>query len=73
MPFYVKYTVKGNTVVEELQDCNNRGEAVKRLGEYKELADDNSVGLTSDPDRLAQWQELVRQEAEITPHRSTER
>ena len=73
MPFYVKYVKGGSTIVEELHDCHNRGEAVGRLKSYKEIADDNGVGLTSDPARLAQWQELVRQEAEITPRQSTER
>ena len=73
MPFYVKYVKSGNTVVEELHDCHNRGEAAGRLKLYKEIADDNSVGLTSDPARFAQWQELVRQEEEISPKRGNER
>lgn len=54
-------------------DYHNRAEAAGRLKQYKETADDNSVGLTSDPIRIAGWLELVIQEAEITPRQSTER
>lgn len=73
MPFYVKYVKNKNTIVEELHDCKNRGEAAKRLSIYKEIADENSVGLTSDPIRIAGWLELVRQEEEINPQTGKER
>ena len=73
MPFYVKYVKDGLTVVEELQNCKNRGEAAGKLVHYKEIADDGGVALTSDTSRLAQWHELVRQEEEITPKSGNER
>ncbi len=73
MPFYVKYVKGGSTVIEELQNCKNRGEAAGKLKLYKEIADDGSVGLTSDPSRIAQWFKLVRQEEEITPKRGVEK
>lgn len=73
MPFYAKYVKDGATIVEELQDCQNRRDAVSKLVTYKEMSDNGRVSLTSDSGRLAQWQELVRQEEEITPRRLKER
>ena len=73
MPFYVKYSIGGDTVVEELLDCRNRGDAVKRLDTYKDKADGHQVSLTSDMSRVAQWRVLVVLEDEISPAPGHER
>ena len=73
MPFYVKYVKDDNTVVVELQDCLSRRDAVKKLDDFRKLSDDGQVSLTSQEFTLAQWQKLVRQEAEITPKNGSER
>jgi hypothetical protein len=73
MPFYIKYSLNGNTVVEKLQGCKNRGEAVKQLDDYKGKADDHNVSLTSDTSRIEQWQRLAKLESEITPSIRSER
>lgn len=72
MPFYIKYVLNGQTVAKELTDCKIRADAVKELDGYREIADDNSVSLTSDSNRFEQWQKLIKLEDEITPKRSLE-
>lgn len=73
MPFCVMYIDKdGNTVVEELPDCNRRNEAVARLDNFRNLSKDRKVSLTSNKERIAQWLKIVKQESEISPKRGVE-
>lgn len=61
------YETEDKTVVVELDEVENRGEAVKLLSNFRKLSKDGQVSLTADPERVAQWQKIVSIEKGETP------
>lgn len=73
MPFYIRYIKEGKTLIEELVGYNSRGEAYKRVQNYREIADKfTAVELTSREERLAEWKESLGKETKITQCRFKE-